>query len=145
MNPSITRANTWKAVKRHYFIAVASACFTLLGIVAGSAFNLGSVGGGAKTGATGPESVADVRKPVGSESQAVQPRLIVIFLVESRERANDVMAAVRHERAKTSQVMFFAFKATTPEEEASVTALVDTWEGKDVSGIAETWQATDVL
>jgi hypothetical protein len=45
----------------------------------------------------------------------------------------------------TERTMFFAFKATTPEEEASVTAIAETWQGHDASGLAETWPPNVVL
>ena len=134
MNLSTTsmRANTWKAVKQHYFLAQTSASFALLAGVAGLALNGLYFGDRAEMSAVDSEPV-NVRQAEPNES-LLQQRLIVIYLVQSRESANDIMAAIRNERAEsdTPPTMSFAFKATTPEEEASVAAFVETWEGRDI-------------
>jgi len=85
------------------------------------------------TGASGLE-IADVREPELRHSLALQRVPIFVYLVESQTRANNIIAAVESDRneSETHQPMFFAFKATTPEEEASVAAFVETWEGRDI-------------
>ena len=172
MNLAITTtsASTWKAVKRHYFIALGGACLALATIVGSGVLSdneqaapaAASPNSSADVAYSSPYAggynsaeelleptgmeIVDVRQPELRESLAPPPRPIVIYLVESQARANDILAAVRNEMAEsdTSQTMYFAFKATTPEEEASVTAIVETWQGKDVTGIAETWGHRDV-
>jgi hypothetical protein len=129
-------------LKQHQFSALAAVCIALLAFIAGSSLNKLSLDGRADTVATGPGSIAGSQQAL-RENGGGRPRLIVILLVESWPRATEIMSGTRNHN--TERAMFFAFKATTPEEEASVTAIAEVWQGHDVSGLAETWPPSLVL
>jgi hypothetical protein len=216
-----TSTSTWKAVKRHYFIALAGACLAFAAIVAGSALSGVDFGGSAaqpaplRAGlgiapymapassvmtyyivgseeqraeieeqgvawqaadhdeyypnkrwqfavlmagtmesetaalatvnevkarwmaakATGLE-IVDLRQPELRRSLALQRIPIFIYLVDSQEKANNILAAVEDDNeSETLRPVFFAFKATTPEEESNVAAFIESWEGREVQVI----------
>lgn len=84
-------------------------------------------------GATGLE-VIDMRQPELRHSLNLQRIPIYIYLVESQMRADDIIASVESDRneSETPRPRVFAFKATTPEEEARVAEFVASWEGRNV-------------
>jgi len=83
----------------------------------------------AAVGSRGPE-IVDVREPELRHSLVLQRLPIFIYLVESQAGASNILAAIESDRNESA--MFFAFKATTPDEEAGVAAFVQTWAGREV-------------
>jgi hypothetical protein len=86
-------------------------------------------------GASGLE-VVDLRQPELRFAAALQRTPVVIYLVESQARANNILASVREERADIESADvntdFHAFKVTTAEEEAWVTGFVETLQGREI-------------
>jgi hypothetical protein len=121
-------------------------CFAFLVVVAGA--ELASLLPQSNVASSRRDSRVPIEGP--AELRAgfdLQPRLIVVFLVGSREKAYDIMSAVRKQRADSDapHTIFFAFKVSTPEEEASVRALAEAWEGNEMTGVAETWRPSSVM
>jgi hypothetical protein len=129
-------------LKQHQFSALVAVCLTLLAFIAGSSLDSLSLGSNSDTVASSTRGMAvSQQRPV--EGSSSQPRLIVIFLVETWARATEIISGDRNQ--DTRRTMFFAFKATTPEEEAGATAIAETWQGHDASGLAEAWPPSVVL
>jgi hypothetical protein len=85
------------------------------------------------TGASGLE-IVDRRDPDLRQGIAQQRLPIFVYVVESQQKANDIEAELADTYRATgrAQSTSFVFKATTPEEEAGVTAFVQSWQGRDV-------------
>jgi len=78
--------------------------------------------------------VVDLRSPELRHSLALQRIPVFIYLVESQERADYILASIEGDRneSESPRPTFFAFKATTSEEEASVAEFVESLAGRDV-------------
>jgi len=83
-------------------------------------------------GATGLE-ILDLRQDEPRRNLALPLQPIIIYLVDSQTRADEIVVAARNELTNDAdEPLIFAFKATTPDEESSVGALISSWFGRDI-------------